>query len=1094
MSKKRRCRAWPSSEESASPHIPGATQGVVVDASKSWNPYSWGIIGITDWTAGATAVAITPALNVGNGTVPIWDEPGHARSQFAGGTAANAADCTTIHLTDGSHNVPGGFAWFKFGCYAQLAPDLTGNGRKNFGLGQVLPAASGGCLNSKPFLDGEWGALPATPGNTYGCCTSITELTSRGFGNYIGSLPGNKASINDNQTSINYFETNDIPAWLPFNCPEWEWFERLLPYCWVCGVRNGTDHRWQEHLRRSPYQRLPRICGKRRPARRGVFLGCNAPDLSLTSAFNGVGPAHPLTMDRPSANPRSGRHLRRSTGGTSVSTLACRDPTHKSSSLLPDFGRQGSPSIFKRTRCSSTEVTAAGGEQAMDPQTLAEGTIAVAMVASQGVHGHVLAYLDPGSGSLLIQALIAAALTVPFVLRRQLKAGIDRLRGRPEEVQPPTRIPRRRSSLVRDPASFRILPGASTDATACSSARSTAPSPASGTSFWPRACTEISSRMGCSSLTRRQIAALPWTIEAYLVIRPREISFISYPYEWAFSQLKDAALATLVMQERALAHGMSLRDASAYNIQFVDGRPLLIDTLSFEPLQPGAPWPAYRQFCQHFLAPLALMAYRDPRGALLLRDFIDGIPLDLASALLPTRTRLRPGLAMHVHAHARAQRRSRTADDSAVRARVSESGRLALLDSLRRTVEGLRWTPSDTPWASYTTETSYSPEAAASKAQLVRAFLDRARRGNVWDVGANTGTFSAIAADAGRPVVAMDADPGAVEQMYMLVRSGDCRRHAAGRGRDKSQPRHRLADEGAPLAARPRARRRGARARPRPPPRHRVQRPIARHQHLLRGDRPRVGRRVRAQGRRPGCGDAAQPRRHLPWLHDHRVSGRLRRRLPPGRGAADRGFVSRALPDGASRTVSVPERMPRSLRAFTWYPLLIVASVILGQFVVVDVSPFAMFRPLVLALACVAVVEVVLGFLLRDWDRAGIATAVVLFGVLGWGDWRVLVMLALLTAVLVLLERVPRRHVSTSAITSSLNVFTSVLLLLVLAGAVLSGRAAGAVADLVPPVGVQQAVARTSSPDPDIYVIVMDGYARPDNLLTRFRVRRRALP
>ena len=184
--------------------------------------------------------------------------------------------------------------------------------------------------------------------------------------------------------------------------------------------------------------------------------------------------------------------------------------------------------------------------------------------------------------------------------------------------------------------------------------------------------------------------------------------------------------------------------------------------------------------------------------------------------------------------------------------------------------------------------------------------------------------------------------------------------------------------------------------------------------------------------------------------------------------------------------MSVPERMPRSLRAFAWYPLLIVASVILGQFVVVDVSPFAMFRPLVLALACVAVVEVVLGLLLRDWDRAGIATAVVLFGVLGWGDWRVLVMLALLTAVLVLLERVPRRHVSTSAITSSLNVFTSVLLLLVLAGGVLSGRAAGAVADLVPPVGVQQAVARTSSPDPDIYVIVMDGYARPDNLLTRF--------
>jgi hypothetical protein len=260
--------------------------------------------------------------------------------------------------------------------------------------------------------------------------------------------------------------------------------------------------------------------------------------------------------------------------------------------------------------------------------------------------------------------------------------------------------------------------------------------------------------------------------EAYVVIRPREVTFVSYPYEWSFSQLKDAALATLFVQERALAHGMSLRDASAYNIQFVDGRPLLIDTLSFEPVRPGTPWSAYRQFCQHFLAPLALMAYRDPRVALLLRDFIDGVPLDLASALLPARTRLRPGLAMHVHAHARAQRRSSTADDGAVRARVSDSGRLALLDSLRRTLEGLRWTPAGTPWASYTTDASYSPAGAASKAQLVGELLGRARHGTVWDVGANTGTFSAIAAVAGHPVVAMDADPGAVEQMYLLVRSG----------------------------------------------------------------------------------------------------------------------------------------------------------------------------------------------------------------------------------------------------------------------------------------------------------------------------------
>src|SRR5687768_5181182 len=133
------------------------------------------------------------------------------------------------------------------------------------------------------------------------------------------------------------------------------------------------------------------------------------------------------------------------------------------------------------------------------------------------------------------------------------------------------------------------------------------------------------------------LAALPGAVA---VIQPRSLDFISYPYEWSFSQLKDAALLTLELQSRALDAGMRLRDASAYNIQFDAGRPVLIDTLSFEVAAATEPWPAYRQFCEHFLAPLALIAYRDPRCGLMLRDFIDGIPLELATALLPGRTRL----------------------------------------------------------------------------------------------------------------------------------------------------------------------------------------------------------------------------------------------------------------------------------------------------------------------------------------------------------------------------------------------------------------------------------------------------------------------
>ena len=261
--------------------------------------------------------------------------------------------------------------------------------------------------------------------------------------------------------------------------------------------------------------------------------------------------------------------------------------------------------------------------------------------------------------------------------------------------------------------------------------------------------------------------------DAHAVIEPEELEFVSYPYEWTFGELKDAALLTLEIQALALEHGFTLRDASAYNVQIHRGRPVLIDTLSFEPGEAGQPWPAYRQFCEHFVAPLALMALRDVRCGLLLRGHIDGIPLDLAARLLPGRTRISLGLGAHVHLHARAQRRyaDRPAEAAAkVRAgmRVNQS---ALIDSLRRTVAGLRWEPKDTEWADYDERTSYGPAATSAKESLVRRLVGATDGDRVWDLGANTGRYSRIAADLGRRVVAFDIDPAAAERHFRRVRA-----------------------------------------------------------------------------------------------------------------------------------------------------------------------------------------------------------------------------------------------------------------------------------------------------------------------------------
>lgn len=258
---------------------------------------------------------------------------------------------------------------------------------------------------------------------------------------------------------------------------------------------------------------------------------------------------------------------------------------------------------------------------------------------------------------------------------------------------------------------------------------------------------------------------------AYTIIQPALIPFISYPYEWSFSQLKDAALLTLNIQEMALSHGMSLKDCSAYNVQFYQGKPIFIDTLSFEPYQEGLPWVAYRQFCQHFLGPLALMAYTDIRLQQLLRVYIDGIPLDFVGKLLPFSTKFRFSLLLHLHVHAASQRRfAGKSNKITARKNVSRRAMLGLIDSLKSAIRSLTWQPKGTEWADYYQDTNYSSTALHQKEEVVRTFLEKLSPESVWDLGANVGKFSRIASERQIPTIAFDIDPAAVERLYLESR------------------------------------------------------------------------------------------------------------------------------------------------------------------------------------------------------------------------------------------------------------------------------------------------------------------------------------
>ncbi len=264
----------------------------------------------------------------------------------------------------------------------------------------------------------------------------------------------------------------------------------------------------------------------------------------------------------------------------------------------------------------------------------------------------------------------------------------------------------------------------------------------------------------------------------FAVIEPEQIPYISYPYEWCFSQLKDAAILTLEIQKTALEHDMTLKDASAYNVQFRGFRPVFIDTLSFEKFE-QKPWAAYKQFCQHFLAPLAVASYCDFRLTHLTKSYIDGIPVDLAAKLLPARTKWKLGLLMHIHLHAKSQKQyANRGRDKQVQSKISSSSMtknrsMAIVDQLLSTVKGLTWEITHSEWGDYYQDTNYQDRDLEQKSSILNKYVSETgiERPKIQDLGANDGKFGRSVSDLASIVVCHDIDEIAVEKNYLAAKA-----------------------------------------------------------------------------------------------------------------------------------------------------------------------------------------------------------------------------------------------------------------------------------------------------------------------------------
>jgi SAM-dependent methyltransferase len=258
------------------------------------------------------------------------------------------------------------------------------------------------------------------------------------------------------------------------------------------------------------------------------------------------------------------------------------------------------------------------------------------------------------------------------------------------------------------------------------------------------------------------------------VLQHEPIPFLSYPYEWSFGMLQDAALLQLELLMSALQEDMILKDASSFNIQWNGIRPVFIDLPSFIAWTPGHPWSGYRQFCELFLIPLLLQAYRDIPFQPWLRGSLDGISPEVGSRLLG-RDFYKAGVLMDVLLHARFERRyartTRHIKKDLLKAGFNKNMIRANLERLSKIISRLTWNTARSHWTDYPNTHSYSSGEEAAKRQFIERVLQEKRRHLIWDLGCNMGDFSRLAAKQADYVVAMDSDAQVIEVLYQKLKA-----------------------------------------------------------------------------------------------------------------------------------------------------------------------------------------------------------------------------------------------------------------------------------------------------------------------------------
>ena len=256
---------------------------------------------------------------------------------------------------------------------------------------------------------------------------------------------------------------------------------------------------------------------------------------------------------------------------------------------------------------------------------------------------------------------------------------------------------------------------------------------------------------------------LTQTTQWYKTLQPELLPFISYPCEWSFDMLKDAALLTLDLTAEAMRFGMMMKDASAYNLQWHEGRMTLIDTLSFEKYDATKPWVAYRQFCEQFYAPLTLMHYTKTAMPQLLLAYPEGVPLAVASGLLPFRSKWNLNTYLHIHLQ---QKLETKAGPGGEKKNFTATKLKNILRGLKESIQSFNLQNRSGVWSGYYEEAANRHDYLAIKKAVIENWVYKLPVKRAVDLGANEGEFSELLWKKNIFTISSDFDHYSINRLY----------------------------------------------------------------------------------------------------------------------------------------------------------------------------------------------------------------------------------------------------------------------------------------------------------------------------------------